>query len=219
MLKSTSGSPLGPYAPLVKGVPGGDVSLFQDPADNNVYTLSSGSCIAASLLSTDMSRIVKQTCVSSECGAEDCANTTIGFEGPFAIVVNGTYFLSSSAFGNSTQHGGPQSIYNKGVPVAPNSHYSSFMGRASSFLGPYTNGKGHSGSWLAVDNGGHNSYLRGRNADGTEDGRLYATVWYGSEPRGTLPPQGMGLVDLPSIVEVTVVDGRLVEKDNGNVTT
>jgi hypothetical protein len=90
VLKSTSGSPFGPYAPLVHGVPGGDVSLFQDPVDNNVYTLSSGSCISASLLSTDMTRIVDQTCVSSECGSEDCTNSTIGFEGPFAIVVNGT---------------------------------------------------------------------------------------------------------------------------------
>jgi hypothetical protein len=82
------------------------------------------------------------------------------------------------------------------------------MGRATSLLGPYTNGKGHSGSWLAVDNGGHNNYFRGR------DGKLYATVWYGSEPAGTLPPEGVDLVDLPSIVEVVVVDGRLVEKNS-----
>ena len=65
-----------------------------------------------------------------------------------------------------------------------------------------------------MDNGGHNNYFQGRDADGTENGKLYATVWYGSEPPGTLPPEGVGLVDLPSIVEVVVVDGRLVEKNS-----
>ena len=209
VLKSTSGHPFGPYTSLVEGVPGGDVSLFQDPATDNVYAVSSGRCINAALLSQDMRSIVNNTCISAEC-RDECSNTTIGFEGPFVLFHVGTqrYFLSSSAFGNATAHGGPGSMFNHGSSVPLDSHYSAYMGSSPSFLGPYTDARGHSGSWLAVDNGGHNSYFY------SVEGKLFATLWYGSEPPDNsgrnLPARDAGQVDLPSIVEMKLVAGRLV---------
>ena len=123
------------------------------------------------------------------------------------IALNGTYFLSASAYGNITQHGGPKSPYNQ-ASAAPDSHYSSYMGRASRFHGPYTNGQGQPGSWLAVDNGGHNNFFF-TDINGTDD-RLFATVWYGSEPHNNTPPGAGELVDLPSVIEVQAKGGELV---------
>ena len=88
------------------------------------------------------------------------------------------------------------------------SHYSAYMGSSPSFLGPYTDGRGNPGSWLAVDSGGHNAYFH------SAEGQLFATLWYGSEPTSNsgsnLPDRDAGQVDRPSIVEVKLVDGRLV---------
>eukprot|EP01052_Picozoa_sp_SAG31_P003923 SAG31_NODE_155_length_22130_cov_9.540098_24_plen_349_part_00 len=204
VLKSTTSSPWGPYTDLVHGVPGGDVSLFQDPSDGAVYTISSGSAIVASKLSNDMSRIVGEPRLSPECGVTPCEHSAIGFEGPFAVEINGTYFLSASAFGNKQQHGGPRSVFNQ-RNAPKNSHYSSFMGRANSFLGPYTDGAGGRGSWLALDSGGHNNYFR-------YNGSIYGTVWYGSEPNGDVPPEQKLLVNLPSVAKMRVVAGQLVEE-------
>ena len=131
ILKSTSGTPFGPFTDLVHGVPGGDVTLFQDPADGKVYTVSSGEALVASLLSRNMSAIAKQTKISPECKSQNCEDSAIGFEGPYVLQHNGTYFLSSSAFGNVSAHGGPRSPFNNhGAPG--DSHYSrcvSYSGR------------------------------------------------------------------------------------------
>ena len=171
LLRSTSGSAFGPFTDLVHGVPGGDVSIFRDPADGEVYAISSGGSLVASLLSKDMGTILKHITISPECGSAPCEHSAIGFEGPFALEVNGSYFLSSSAFGNKQHHGGPRSAYDSSSAPA-NSHYSSFMGKAASFLGPYTDAHGHNGSWLALDSGGHNNYF-------TYEGSIWGTLWYG----------------------------------------
>jgi endoglycosylceramidase len=204
VLQSTSGTPFGPFTDLVNGVPGGDVTLFQDPKDGEIYTVSSGGALVASRLSRNMSAIVKQAKLSPECGAQHCEDSAIGFEGPYVLVVNGTYFLSSSAFGNASQHGGPASAFNKkGAPT--DSHYSSYMGSARTFQGPYSNGEqGKPGSWLALDSGGHNNYFE-------YDGEIYGTVWYGSEPNGDVPPEYKGLINLPSVAKMCLANGRLVQ--------
>ena len=207
VLKSTSGTPIGPFAPLVGGIPGGDTSLFRDPADGKVHVISSGSCLNAAELSADMTRIVRSKCLSPECGGTDCSKTAIGFEGPFMYYHNATrtYFLSSSAFGNATQHGGPSSVYNSANPP-PGSHYSSYMGSAKALAGPYTDGRGNDGSWLAVDSGGHNNYFV------SKEGALFATLWYGSDPGRNTPATDADLVDTPSMVECEVASGRVVAK-------
>ena len=164
-------SAFGPFTDLVHGVPGGDVSIFRDPADGEVYAISSGGSLVASLLSKDMGTILKHITISPECGSAPCEHNAIGFEGPFALEVNGSYFLSSSAFGNKQHHGGPRSAYDSSSAPA-NSHYSSFMGKAASFVGPYTDGHGQNGSWLALDSGGHNNYF-------TYEGSIWGTLWYG----------------------------------------
>ena len=207
LLKSTTGSPFGPFTDLVHGVPGGDTSLFQDPADGAVCTISSGRSLVASRLSRDMSSIVKQTTLSPECGVTPCEDIAIGFEGPYVLELNGTYFLSSSAFGNAGAHGGPRSVFG-GKSAPRDSHYSSFMGSAPSFLGPYTDGRGKPGSWLAVDSGGHNNYF-------TYQGSIYGTLWYGSEPNGDVPSGARTLVNLPSVTRMRLVAGRLVEDTEG----
>ena len=84
------------------------------------------------------------------------------------------------------------------------SHYSSFMGRASNILGPYTDGNGRTGSWLALDSGGHNNYFE-------YQGLIYGTVWYGSEPNNDEPAADRPLVDLPTVATMHVVAGQLVE--------
>ncbi len=205
VLRSTTASPFGPFTDLVEGVPGGDVTLFRDPADGAVYTISSGGSIVASRLSDDMSRIENKTTISAECGSKPCEHTTIGFEGPYIFYTNGTYFLSSSAFGDKQHHGGPASVYN--TNAAPrDSHYSSFIGRASSLLGPYTDGAGKRGSWLGLDYGGHNNYF-------TYQGVIYGTVWYGSDPHhgADSTPEERELVNLPSVAKMRIVGGRLIE--------
>ena len=206
VLRSTTASPFGPFTDLVEGVPGGDVSLFRDPADGVVYTISSGSSIVASRLSKDMSRIENKVTISPECGSVPCEHTAIGFEGPYVIHVNGTYFLSSSAFGDRQHHGGPRSVYNNDSAAPRDSHYSSFMGRASSLLGPYTDGVGKRGSWLGLDYGGHNNYFKFQ-------GDIYGTVWYGSDPHHgkDSTPEERKLVNLPSVAKMRIDDGRLVE--------
>ena len=203
LLRSSTGGPFGPYTDLVHGVPGGDVSLFQDPADGEVYTISSGSALIASRLSRNMSAIVERIVLSPECESP-CQHSAIGFEGPFVVEANGTYFLSSSAFGNASAHGGPSSMFNG--PSAPaDSHYSAYMGSARAFRGPYTDGRlTEPGSWLAVDNGGHNNYF-------AVNGTLYGTVWYGSEPNGDVPPAYKALINLPSVTRMELVNGRLVQ--------
>lgn len=108
------------------------------------------------------------------------------------------------------------------------------MGSARSFLGPYTNGEGKPGSWLALDNGGHNNYFEYLGASiiclpiscGTRPktkvstscgfkqlttGQVYGTVWYGSEPNGDVPLKYKGLINLPSIAKMESVNGRLVQ--------
>jgi hypothetical protein len=153
-----------------------------------------------------MSKIVEAKTISPVCGSIPCQHTAIGFEGPFALEVNGSYFLSSSAFGNISAHGGPQSVFNgKAAPL--DSHYSSYMGTASHFLGPYTNGADAPGSWLALDSGGHNNYFE-------HEGDIWGTVWYGSEPNGHVPPQYKGLVNLPSVAKMRLVEGRLVSAES-----
>eukprot|EP00911_Craspedida_sp_UC1_P000205 UC1_evm1s155 len=168
VLRSTSGTAFGPFTDLVHGVPGGDVSLFRDPDDGAVYAISSGGGgLYASRLSKDMKTIVKQTLLSPKCG-DACADTAIGFEGPFVLKLDSRYFLSASAYGNAIEHGGPNSPFNRpGAP--PDSHYSAFMGSSSRLLGPYENGRAGAGSWLAVDNGGHNTYFR-------VNGTIYGTL-------------------------------------------
>lgn len=214
VLKSTTGSPFGPYTDLVHGVPGGDVSIFRDPANQQTYAVSSGGALYASRLSNDMATIETSTVISPVCAGTPCEHNAIGFEGPFVLMAAGTYFLSSSAFGNATHHGGPQSMYN-GKDAPSNSHYSAYMGAAKSFLGPYYdrvgNGKdkllsqGNPGSWLAVDNGGHNNYFAYNNS-------IYATVWFGSEPNGDVPSAYRDLINLPTVVEMVLADGRLVQR-------
>jgi hypothetical protein len=205
LLRSTTGSPFGPFTDLVHGVSGGDVSLFQDGPGGDVYAISSGGGgLYASLLSDDMRSIQKVTIISPKCSDAPCATTAIGFEGPFAIKIGSAYFLSSSAFGDAAEHGGPTSSFDK--PGAPgDSHYSSFMGVATSFLGPYTAANGKPGSWLAVDSGGHNNYF-------SYNGTVYGTLWYGSEPNNDVPAADSGLINLPSVVAMEVVDGRLIAK-------
>lgn len=201
ILRSTSGTAFGPYTDLVHGVPGGDVTIFQDSA-GEVYAISSGGALIASKLSKDMRSIVKQHELSPECGSTPCAQTAIGFEGPFVMKVNNTYFLSSSAFGNKSEHGGPKSAFNsKSAP--PDSHYSSFMGSSLNFAGPYTNA-GQPGSWLALDNGGHNTYF-------TYQDTVYGTLWYGSEPNGDAPASDKPFINLPSVSKMVLRDGRLIE--------
>ena len=70
LLKSTTGSPFGPFTDLVHGVPGGDVSLFHDPVSNETYTISSGSSLVACRLSRNMSTILSRTTLSPECGGQ-----------------------------------------------------------------------------------------------------------------------------------------------------
>ena len=79
---------------------------------------------------------------------------------------------------------------------------------APSFLGPYTDGRGKRGSWLAVDSGGHNNYF-------TYQGSIYGTLWYGSEPNGDVPSGARTLVNLPSVTRMRLVAGRLVEDTEG----
>ena len=111
VLASATGLPYGPYRNLLWGAGGGDVSLFQDPADGGVYTITSGGGgINANRLSTNMSVITSTSNLNRPC-LSDCTNTSIGFEGPFLFFLNGTYFLSASAFGNATNHGSASSPY------------------------------------------------------------------------------------------------------------
>lgn len=203
VLKSTTASPWGPFTDLMHGILGGDVSLFQDPSDGAVYTISSGSALVATKLTKNMSVIDGEPRLSPECGPLPCEHSAIGFEGPYVVEVNGTYFLSSSAFGNKQHHGGPRSAFDN-ASAPKDSHYSSFMGRAESFLGPYTDGAGKQGSWLALDSGGHNNYFK-------YNGSLYGTVWYGSEPNKDAPAEDQPLINLPSVAKMRLVGGRLVE--------
>ena len=68
--------------------------------------------------------------------------------------------------------------------------------------GPYADVAGDPGGWLSVPFGGHNTYF-------TDDaGSLFSTLWYGSSARD-MPPANVPLVDLPSVVSVEDVGGRL----------
>jgi len=136
----------------------------------------------------------------------DCTHTDIGFEGPFMLYLNGSYYLSSSAFGNATVHGGPKSP-GFADPTCGNCWYSAYMGRAPALNASFTStGRGKpDGGWLAVPAGGHNVYFR------TKEGELWATIWYGSNPHGDTPSSKQPYIDLPSIVKVEIAeDGRLV---------
>lgn len=206
VLKSTTGTAFGPYAGLNHQVPGLDMSLFQDPKTNDVYGISVGPGIGdcagifASRLSQNMSVVDLDNsfCLSKTRCAEDCSHTGIGFEGPFVVAEAGKYFLSASGFGNGT-------FWTANPSTGKGIKYQAYMGVATTFRGPYTNGRNETGSWLAVENGGHNSYFRS-----PEDGALYSTLWYGSDPGNNTPEKYAGIVDLPSIVKCEVVEGRLV---------
>eukprot|EP01043_Picozoa_sp_COSAG02_P065872 COSAG02_NODE_10074_length_2032_cov_3.760476_1_plen_475_part_00 len=198
VLRSTSGHAFGPYADLVHGVPGGDVTLFQDPHDQQVYTISSGP-YSACLLNPNMTNIARcfrlgSASWNASSVAWNADGSPIGFEGPFMVAIRNqssssgyTYFLSGSAFGNATgddgRHGGPD--YCSG----PDCLYSTYTASASSLRGNF------SVAWLSVAGGGHNVFFRG------SGGQLYSTIWYGSERKGALPAADRGLVDLPSIVK------------------
>ena len=186
VLRSTSGHAFGPYADLVQGVPGGDVSLFMDPADKKVYTISSGPYDMCEL-SKNMTAIV-QPCFH-------LANSSdIGFEGPFMTAIPSTvaaagsytYYLSGSAFGNATGHGGPNYCSDSGC------FYSTYTASASSVRGAF--GK----PWLSVAAGGHNVFFR----DAQQ--QLWSTIWFGSSIVGNLPVVDRRLQDLPSIVKCSI---------------
>ena len=136
----------------------------------------------------------------------DCSHSDIGFEGPFMLKVNGSYFISASAFGNASLHGGPQSA-GFTLSSCSNCWYSAFMGKSHSLRGAFTQtGQGRpDGGWLAVPSGGHNAYFR------TKEGELWATIWFGSNPHNDTPASKQPFIDLPSIVKVEIAaDGRLV---------
>ena len=212
VLQSTTGEAFGPYADLLHGVSGGDVTLFTDPADGAVYTASSGSSISAARLSANLSSIVDTFELSGVCSA-DCSHTNIGFEGTQLVALGGAYFLCASAYGNETAHGGPRWPAIAEETAASNIYYSTYCGRADSIRGPFLDVSGDPGGWLSVPFGGHNTYFSGAAA---ASGRLFSTLWYGSSARD-LPPQLVALVDLPSVVEVQLVGGRLVAAVNSSV--
>lgn len=116
VLQSTTGEAFGPYADLLHGVSGGDVTLFTDPADGAVYTASSGGSIGASRLSPNLSSIVETFELSAVCSA-DCSHTNIGFEGTQLVALGGAYFLCASAFGNATARGGLPSLRRQPRPT------------------------------------------------------------------------------------------------------
>ena len=212
LLRSTTGQPFGPYADLVHGVPGGDVSLFYDApptGDGGVYAVSSGAALYATRLTADLRAINHSgsLTLAANCDGE-CSRTSVGFEGPFLQQRNGTYYLAASAFGNATRHGGPRSIFNQPPAVSgcPDCYYSTYMGCASTLHGPYVDAvdRANPGGWLAVASGGHNVYFL------DHAGALWATIWYGSNPGNDTPARDAPFIDLPSVVLMTNISGRLV---------
>ena len=201
VLASTTGSPFGPYEAVNKGVHGGDVTLFAH-ANGTIYAGSSGP-LMLSRLSEDLSVVEEQIVVGAACDG-DCSHTLIGFEGMQFMARDGAYFLCASAYGNSTAHGGPRWPAIDSETANSTIFYSTYCGRADDLRGPFVDPvTGDPGGWLSVPKGGHNSYF----ADAEEN--LFSTLWYGSSARD-MPAADAPLVDLPSLVSVGVVDGRLV---------
>lgn len=205
VLASTTGTPLGPYKNLLWGAGGGDVSLFQDPADGEVYTVTSGGGgINANRLSENMTTIVATINLNPPCNG-DCSTTAIGFEGPFLTYLNGVYYLSASAFGNSTSHGSSNSPFGVWGPNCSNCFYSTYAGRANTLSGPFLDPDGSPGGWLSVENGGHNVFFQ------TPSGSIFSSIWYGDRAAKALPDRN-NLVDVPSIIAMHILDGRLVQE-------
>lgn len=203
VLASTTGLPFGPYADhLWSGVSGGDVTLFVDPADGEVYTGSSGSRIVATHLTSNLSAVVESFEISGVCSAE-CSHELVGFEGTQLLAVNGSYYMCASAFGNTTNHGGPKWDAGQAEAVS-NVYYSTWCGVATSIQGPFLDTSGDPGGWLSVPFGGHNTYFV------DENGGIYSTMWYGDLDG---PPRYSPYVNLPTILGVKIVGGRLVAEN------
>ena len=218
LMKSTSGHALGPYEILLPQWAGGDPSLFQDPADNATYAIGAGGGgINAVRLTENMSAF--EGGLASRFGfgnntdmhshgnplgrVTDNASLPqyniskfIGFEGPFLTFWRGSYYLSAASFGNATVHGGPgpQSAYGR------DGNYNAYAGKADSIRGNFTTAT--QPPWLMVPMGGHNTLFRDK------AGALWSTIWYGSSNH--VPPSDKPYVQVPSIVRMGVVDGKLV---------
>jgi hypothetical protein len=203
VLASTSGLPFGPYEAVNTRVPGGDVTLFADPRNGTVYAGSSGGGgLHASRLSANLSAVEETFTLGAACAGE-CSHSLIGFEGLQIVVRGDNYFMCASAYGNTSAHGGPSWPAIAAEGANSTIFYSTFCGRADSLRGPFLDPSGDAGGWLSVPKGGHNTYFL------DESGAMYSTLWYGSSARD-MPPADVPLVDLPSLVSVDVVDGRLV---------
>jgi hypothetical protein len=153
-------------------------------------------------LSADLSAVEETFALGGACAGE-CSHALIGFEGLQLVARGGAYFMCASAYGNASAHGGPSWPAIAAEGAGSTIFYSTFCGRADSLRGPFLDPSGDAGGWLSVPKGGHNTYF----ADGS--GALYSTLWYGSSARD-MPPADAPLVDLPSLVSVDVVGGRLV---------
>lgn len=203
VLASTTGQPFGPYEAVNTHVPGGDVTLFADPANGTVYAgSSSGGQLMASRLSANLSAVEETFSLGAACAGE-CSHQLIGFEGLQLVARSGAIFMCASAYGNATAHGGPSWPAIAGEGADSNLFYSTYCGRADSLRGPFLDPTGDPGGWLSVPKGGHNTYFTDK------DGNMLSTLWYGSSARD-MPPADVPLVDLPSVVSVEVIGGRLV---------
>lgn len=200
VLASTTGHPFGPYEAINKGIHGGDVTLFEH-ANGTVYAGSSGP-LALSRLSANLSAVEEVITLSPTCDG-DCSHEYVGFEGMQFLARGGAFFLCASAYGNATAHGGPRWPAIGNETAASNIYYSTYCASAATLRGPFLDPSGDPGGWLSVPKGGHNTFFE----DGA--GNLFSTLWYGSSSRD-MPPSDKPLVDLPSLVSVEVVGGRLV---------
>ena len=155
-----------------------------------------------SRLSADLSVVEEIITVGEACEGE-CSHSLIGFEGMQFVARDGAFFLCASAYGNATAHGGPRWPAIGNETADSTIFYATFCGRSDSLRGPFLDPSGDAGGWLAVPKGGHNTFFE------DDAGNMFSTLWYGSSARD-MPPRDVPLVDLPSLVSVGVVDGRLV---------
>ena len=201
VLASTTGSPFGPYEAILKGVHGGDVTLFA-AVNGTVFAGSSGP-LQLSRLSANLS-VIEEVIVVGEACEDECSHSLIGFEGMQFVARDGAFFLCASAYGNATAHGGPRWPAVGNETAASNIFYSTWCGRSDDLRGPFVDPvSGDAGGWLAVPKGGHNTFFV------DDAGNMFSTLWYGSSARD-MPPRDVPLIDLPSLVSVGVVGGRLV---------
>lgn len=200
VLASTTGHAYGPYEAINTAVHGGDVTLFA-AANGTVFAGSSGP-LQLARLSSDLATVEEVIVVSQVCDAE-CSHLYVGFEGMQFLSRGGAFFLCASAYGNATAHGGPRWPAIGNETASSNIFYSTYCGRADTIRGPFLDPSGDAGGWLSVPKGGHNTYFT------DAAGNMFSTLWYGSSARD-MPPSDVPLVDLPSLVSVDIVDGRLV---------